>query len=319
MQRQQLVSLLALLAVGLVVEQARAQRQMVVAGDEIQIPLVAGRTPHWSGNVLVGCDNCRSGAPILWTIDRQSFRQATVLEVPGAGYVHVWDVASGLDGALAAVGYAATSDGRFVDFVAWIAPDGSNQVITRTSPYGASVVALSPDGTIWTVGSMKDEVTSLEVDPAVLRHYDPAGRLLTTTSVHPNRQFHGANVHQASRLMTSNDRVGWLTIACEYIEFSFSAQEIGRYTCPDAAPDILSAGGVALSSADDLLVAGKPFGPLAPLALDRSTGKWNPVAVPADTRSSSGLLGFDGLTLVVQRSDGRLQPLTWARSAPSVP
>jgi len=119
--------------------------------------------------------------------------------------------------------------------------------------------------------------------------------------------------------MTSNDRVGWLTIACEYIEFSFSAQEIGRYTCPNGAPDILSAGSAALSSADDLLVAGKPSGPLAPLALDRSTGKWNPVAVPADTRSAFELEGFDGLTLIVRRSDGRLQPLTWAQSAPSVP
>ncbi len=313
---------LPLLAAGLLSGQTSAQRRLVATGDEIAFPSLAGHIPRWTSGRLVGCDECQSGAPVLWSVDRQGKREDVLLEVPGANYVSAWDVASGPDGALVVVGFAISGDSRFAEFVNWISPDRKRQVLTRVSPYSPCAVTVAPDGTIWTVGPMKDEATMRDVDSNVLRHYSPSGQLLATTTIRSTRRFNGlANVSQASTLMASNDRIGWLTLACEYIEFSFSAVEAGRYNCPSQISDLGKAGGVALSSANDLLIGGKPLGagPLAPLELDRATDTWGPVPVPDDSRVSEGVLGFDGLTLVARRPVGRLQRLTWAQGAPALP
>jgi hypothetical protein len=104
-----------------------------------------------------------------------------------------------------------------------------------------------------------------------------------------------------SSLMASSDRIGWFTLACQYIEFSFDAVELGRYGCPTGASDINDLGGVALSAANDLLVGARnAVAPLAPLELDRTTNTWKPVAVLQDSGNTQRLLGFDGLTLITQ-------------------
>ena len=74
-----------------------------------------------------------------------------------------------------------------------------------------------------------------------------------------------------SALIASNDRIGWLTLACKYYEFSFDGVQMGRYGCPNGQADIHQLGGVALSTANDLLVgASNAVGPLTPLELAES-------------------------------------------------
>jgi hypothetical protein len=310
---------LLLLAAGLLAGQTSGQRRLVVAADDIRSQSPADHLPRWTGGRLAGCDQCQSGAPILWTVDGQGNRDDTSLQVPQADRVGVRDVASGRDGALAAVGWAISADSRLASFVAWISPDRARQVLTEVGAYAPYAVTVAPDGTIWTIGATLDSGMRRQVDPNVLRHYSPSGQLLATTAISGTRRSDGgvANVAQSSTLMASDDRIGWFTLACEYVEFSFSAVELGRYTCPNGMSNAFKAGGVALSSANDLLIGGREVGPLSPLELNRATKTWSPVAVSGGPGNSLGLLGFDGLTLVThhQAQTYTMRRLTWAQGA----
>jgi hypothetical protein len=70
-------------------------------------------------------------------------------------------------------------------------------------------------------------------------------------------------------LMISGDRIGWLTAACEYIEFSLTGIEMGRYGCPNAISDITQLAGGGISAGGDLLVEPEWNAGLCPLQLDR--------------------------------------------------
>jgi hypothetical protein len=237
--------------------------------------------------------------------------------LPDAAYVSAEVIASGPDGALVVAGYALSADSRIASYIAWISPDRKRQIVNRVWPFRPYVVSVAPDGTIWAVGPVKIGDTTDDQSSNVLRHYEPSGRLLATVDVKA-RGYNGlASVSDGSKLRTSSDRVGWLTHACEYIEFSFSAVEMGRYECPNGIQDSQMVGGIALSSEGDLLVGGRT-GPPSPFELDRATKTWNPVSVPADIlRRPYEVLGFDGSTLVTQ-SSGRLQRFTLGEApAPS--
>jgi hypothetical protein len=98
--------------------------------------------------------------------------------------------------------------------------------------------------------------------------------------------------------MASKDRLGWLTRACEYIEFSFDGVEVGRYGCPGGYSDFHQIGGVGLSPANDLVIGASWATPLGPLELDRATSTWKRVPVLEDSGTTRRILGFDGLTLM---------------------
>jgi hypothetical protein len=286
----------------LVAGPAAAQRQLTAMHSDVSVYVpTTGHIPRWTNNRLVGCDQCE-GSPLLYTDDRQGVREIVRLDVPGAGYTAAYDVAAGPDGSLAAVGLAMSDDSRMGTFIAWISADRSRQVITRVWPYAPFAVTIAPDGTIWAVGPVMNNNYRM-VYPNVLRHYAPTGQLLASTEVWRNRRSKGGtyNVSQTSALMASNDRIGWLTAACQYIEFSFDAVELGRYGCPNSYSDINELGGVALSSANHLFVGAKnAVAPLAPLELDRATNAWKPVPVLEDSGNTQRLLGFDGLTLITK-------------------
>ncbi len=311
----------SLTILGLFAGAAMAQQQLVATHQDVQVPL-GGHVPRWTNNRLAGCDQCE-GVPILYSADRLGARQTVVLDIAGAGFTNTgWgfantgadfistgagftnirDVAAGSDGSLAAVGIATSGDSRMGTFVAWIAPDRSRQVITRVWPYSPQALAVAPDGTIWTVGAVMND-NYRQVYPNVLRHYAPSGQLLASTIVERAKKSDTDmyNVSETSALMASNDRIGWLTTACQYIEFSFSSMELGRYACPNGYSKISQVGGVALSPANNLLVGGQNTpAPLAPLELDRVTNTWKVVPVLQDSGKTIELLGFDGLTLVTR-------------------
>ena len=303
--------MLALLT-GSLLSQTSAQHSLSLDQDNLSFPSPLMGHMRWTGNRLAGCDFCDS-RPVLWTVDRQGNRTFVAFEIPEAASTTVRDVAAGLDGSLTAVGWAISGDSRMGSFIAWISPDSAHQVITRVWPYCPQVVTVGPDGTGWTVGAMMND-NYRQVYPNVLRHYTPSGQLLASTIVRNVRPNSGGTyqVSEVSALMASTDRIGWLTQTCQYIEFSFEATQLGNYTCPNGYRRIIDIGGVALSSADDILV-GKWLAPLAPLELDRATNTWKPVPVPHDSGNTRTLLGFDGLTLVTQAMPSVPNGSTWMR------
>jgi len=285
----------------------RAQVQLASAQGEVGYQLPVEGLMRWTSNLLVGCDYC-DGKPILWTVDSQANRESIAFMVPGADFVHVRDVASGPDRSLAAVGFAVSGSHRMGTFIAWISPDRTKQNIVRVWPFDPNVVAIAPDESIWAVGSVAKDTARALYDN-VLRHYSPSGELLASTIIQGLRpQASGmAEVSNLSNLMASNDRIGWLTSSCQYIEFSFDAVEAGRYSCPNGATNSMKLAGVALSPGDNLLVGSVWLGPLTPLQLNRSTSTWTQVPVSQDSGKTWKILGFDSNALVTASTSSTMR------------
>lgn len=102
-----------------------------------------------------------------------------------------------------AVGYALSNNPQIVDFILWISPDWKRQIVTRVSPFHPYAVTVAPDGTIWAVGPVKQENSTEDLYPNVLRHYESSGRLLKTVVVSGLRYYNRlAGVGAASDLAT---------------------------------------------------------------------------------------------------------------------
>jgi len=177
------LGMLPLLAAGLLPGQTSVERGLALAQDNVSFPGPLMGRMRWTGNRLAGCDYCDGGAQTtLWAVDRQGNREAVAFEIPGADSTLVRDVAAGPDGSMAAVGFAISGDSRESAFIAWVPSHTSHQTITRVWPYSPEVVAVAPDGTVWTLGSMLNDKGYVQY-PNVLRHYTPSGELLASTWV----------------------------------------------------------------------------------------------------------------------------------------
>jgi hypothetical protein len=305
------ISTVFLAAWGLYPTLALAQRQLVPTYQDVGVT-TTGRWPRLHNGLLAGCDVYCEGAPILSLTDKLGSRQTVNLNIPGSDYVYVRDVAAGADNSLVAVGVALSGDSRTGTFIAWISPDRARQTITRTWPYSPFAVAVAADGTIWTAGSVMTQ-SGLYLNPNVIRHYTSSGQLLASTIVSGARQHNGMwDGSHDSRLMVSGDRVGWFTEACQYFEFSLDDVQLGRYDCPPGM-SITQVGGIALSSADDVLIATKQVAPLTVVALDRSTGNWQQVVIQPDSgKQPKHVYGFDGLTLVTNANSNQVRRYSWS-------
>ncbi len=305
-----------LLAVEAASTELSAQRELVAIHGEngYQKPTTIRGLLRWTSDLLVGCDFCEPN-PTLLSTDSQGHGESFPLRIPGADVVSVRDVASGPDRSLVAIGLTISGKRRST-FLARISPDRSEQTITRLDPFDPNVVTVAPDGTIWSVGSVMQDVAHRQYDN-VLRHYTAGGEMLTSTLLGGLRpQSNGFPVvSNVSNLLSSKDRIGWLTNSCQYIEFSFDAVELGRYSCPNDSTRPGDFGGVALGASNDLLISSKCCGPLAPLELDRATGLWTPVPVSQDSGKTWMIWGFDGDALVAASMNSTMRRYAWSGQA----
>jgi len=304
---------LSLLSLGLPPTHGLAQGKLTAIQGHVGYLVPARGHMRWTSNLLVGCDYCE-GRPTLWTTDRQGNRENIALEIAGAELISVRDVAAGPDRSLAVVGLAVSGSARMGTFLVWISPDRSKQTITRVWPFAPSVVTLAPDGTIWAVGDVSKDDARGWVHHNVLRHYTPSGQLLASTVLRDVRPLANGfrEVSQTSTLISSDDRIGWMTLSCQYIEFSFDAVELGRYSCPTGDARVGDLAGVALSRSNDLLVGSKWLAPVAPLQLNRATGTWTPVPVSQDSEKTWMILGFDDSTLVTASTSSTMHRYDWS-------
>jgi hypothetical protein len=249
----------------------------------------------------VGYINNHSNGPVIVTIDRNGRREETLLTLKDAGHINLTDVAVSSSGEIATIGSALGND-RGTIFVARIARDRQSQVVTPVWPYCPMVVTFAPDGTIWTIGHLKDEENTRAVAFHVLRRFDSSGKLLGSTILN----VAGDRTDETSYLRSSQDRIGWLTRGGEYIEFSLDGTEIARYDGPGAAERDIT--GVALSPENDV-VAGRFRKDKTELdMLDRQTRTWIPVSIPPEFAPTyTRVFGFDGTTLVTNHTNTELR------------
>lgn len=166
--------------------------------------------PFWSGHSLLEAVDSPSDMPIIWSTDKDGRQERIPFAIPGGHYISVYGLAGGQDGTIAVIGSAYSGDERAGMFLALIAPDQSRQTITRLSPYVPEAVIVTPDGVVWILGYLISNGAATE--PNILRRFDSAGKILSTSVVDANGRFGvGRNATSSSLLRSSVDRVGWLT------------------------------------------------------------------------------------------------------------
>jgi hypothetical protein len=262
----------------------------------------AGILPIWSGRSVLGVEINNRDQALVYSIDHDGNREEIWLAIPDAGLVRVYSLAGTQDGAIVVSGTAYGSDKGAV-FLAWISPDRKQQIVTRVSPYVPDAIATAPDGTIWAVGRLKDEANPQAVTYNIMRHYDRSGQMLGSWTARPKRVlkrlWRGGTVE--SHLVAAGDRIGWVTNAGEYIEYSPYGVELSRFDGPAGVEsDEKRVTGAALSGANELFLSvdRRPRGGVSQVvALDRQTGAWL-LALPGLT-GREDLAGFDGRSLVL--------------------
>jgi len=260
--------------------------------------------PIWSGYGLIGVRMNRTSSPTVWASSSSAGIEDLQFTIPDAGQIIVWSVAASKDHTITIAGTAVGGDSQGSGFVGIIPPDRSMKLVVRTTPYIPYAITIAPDGVIWTVGWDKEDGKRVF---NVLKRFSPSGALLSSMqlTVKPIPMGIDSDASYTSELRSSVDRVGGLTGAGQYLEFSLDGREIGRFEAPPwrSEKPVGSTLHVfiklALSENNDVVVAG--VGPIRSLwRLNREARQWTPVNVSGEQLSAAPwLLGFDGDELIV--------------------
>lgn len=300
-----LVGVLFLLSGSSILASSQSGRTLIPEGEILESfrrsdVLAWGR---WDWGKVVGIEDNDSKEPFAVIAGREGRVERVRLAIPEAGYMSVRDISGGPDGALAFTGSADMAGGRRGGFVAWISPDRQRQVVVQTWPFFGDVVAVAADGNIWTAGFVIDEANDRNTQYNVFKRFDISGKILATFAIRARgRPGMGKNGVHVSTLRASPDRIGWLTNAMEYIEFSLDGRQLNRFPPPAVARDFEYFGlSLAMNGKDNqVLTAAKDKGRLKVWALDRETAMWVPLQLGGDQHPEWELLmGFDSGALLV--------------------
>ena len=151
----------------------------------------------------------------------------------------------------------------------------------------------------------RDEATLLEIN--IMKRFDRDLRPLATTRLRVKGKLlsgdNPARIRDASEysvLRATRDRIGWLTNAYEYIEFSPDGQETGRYPALECGGRAAFAY-LALSERNVAIAAVGYCKPPGYWILNREIRQWERLgSVAADPLDWNTPLGFDSDALVVQ-------------------
>jgi hypothetical protein len=288
------------------------------------IPLAASwpkmRVPKWSHGALLTVQNDDTTNPLIWVFEGRDHR-AFPFVIPGARSMLIYDWDRGRDGTIGISGSTADSEGRAATFLAWISADGSNSQVIRTSPYRPAMVAVAPDGTLWTVGGEFATKPTGGMGPTlvpnvgVIRHFDRTGQTLESfvpqvTVKNPLSLLRSRNTFRASE-----DRIAWYSAEGRFVEISLAGRlltDISVQLPTDRAMNdstgfaLTNDGEVFLSSQySDGNGGGVVTRPVGVYILDRSTQAWKPVlqeqgsGIAAQSRLGY-ICGVDGRNLVIK-------------------
>lgn len=186
------------------------------------------RVPKWSNGSLVMIRDSMTTRPAIYLELRDgSMLQPVLFSIPGATELGIMDYDRGADGTIGLAGAFVDNAGGVWAFVAWISPDGSPPTVLRTSPYRPVLVAVAPDGTLWTQGTETKSRSEIKVVPGklveaseimkpaahVLRHYERSGRLISSHIPQSTLELSGTK--EFFTLRASALGVSWYSAAAE--------------------------------------------------------------------------------------------------------
>lgn len=288
--------------------------RLVSSGASLTIPatLEGKRIPVWSGNALVVAEGPFTEPNAFWAFDRGGalvFNAA--FYIPEAAHTYVRNWARGADGTLALCGSSFASDGRGAPFIAWISADGVSQEVIRTEPYTPNLIAVSPDGTFWTVGrelnSRLSERSGVDLNAGVVRHFDRSGKTLGAFMPRSSLRNPGELGANSGYLAASAERVGWFHYDVEangkgaYVEIS-PGGDITSYPIPrlPSPNPLVQVSGMAMTDSGDVFVVMYDVGAhtgFSIFRLNRSTKDWSPVTLSGVTGDFALLYGASGSDL----------------------
>lgn len=272
--------------------------------------LTARRFPRWGRGVLTYIDTNDSEATVIRTFDRSGTELTPrVFSVPGAATTHLEQVARSIDGAIVACGTAYDHEGRGGGFVAWIGKSPAESTVVRTFPYVPYLLAVAPDGTVWTQGLEMvkgvEHRSPASPDHGVIRHFDLSGKEVGSFILRSNLPERSVGLFQGM-LAASGERVGWYSQDNEYFEIARD----GKVTRYPVAPGLgRRASTLALTENGAVLVTGQIFeagekpgpkrGESVLYMLNRPNAEWKALKPPPPVDPAQGLAihGAEGNTV----------------------
>ncbi|HNY41399.1 MAG TPA: hypothetical protein PKJ41_13445 [Bryobacteraceae bacterium] len=278
-----------------------------VLDDEWQVarPTGGSHLAMWCDGAILQVDDNPSDAPLIRRFGRNGELERIDFTIPGGKHIDIFAVACAADGSLAVGGQALSNDGGGLSFLVKFGGNREQKSVAQLWPYVPRAVTIAPDGSIWTIGCTNDETIPLEIN--VLKRFGRDLQLRATTNLRARGRLisgdHPARIRDASEhsvLRASKDRIGWLTNAFEYIEFSPDGQETARYPalgCIEQSSLVyiaLSERNVAVTRTGNCEAPGY-------WTLNRQARRWERVgSVAIDPLGWNTPLGFDGDDLIVR-------------------
>ncbi len=276
----------------------------------------------WSHSAFVYALMAGGLSPTFYTLDREGkFVSSATPQIPDVTGVSLLDSDRATDGSIVYSGWSASAYGEVQPFLIYLSPEGQTTHIIPTAPYWPYMLAIAPDGTVWTIGeemiNHDPKDPELNTGAGVLRHFDRTGKLIAsgipkssfTTGHQSSRLIHGFLVAMPNRLAWYTPKYNLLQRRSEYIEISPGSLQLQSY--PGLPPPAKNGFyvGFAVTDAGDVFVSYEDHTNPLPrpsnyhlrtlYTFDRSTSKWALVPVPPFGKYPDPLLiGAEGDQLV---------------------
>ena len=200
--------------------------------------------------------------------------------IPEAKSTGVAAAARGSSGLVAVIGGSFDSEGRHSNFVALFPPDGGMTKIVVLKNYVPMLVAVAPDGSVWTAGIPYGK------NSHVFCHFAPTGQRIGSSVSHNSFPVQDDIIDPRNRMAASSDRIGWFSAkAGRYIELSASSGAVtADIPSSEFTRDKEKVLGFALTDDgrtffDTVTTGGAPYIHNV-YSLDAKTGILSPQAVP---------------------------------------
>ena len=271
--------------------------------------VVTGGSWRWSHGAFVLVDMVAPLTKTFTVVNRDGSISSTWnFSIPETSHLWVHGYDRDPAGDLVAAGRAYSSDGKLAPFIAIKAAKSEEVQLVRTYPYWPALLAVAPDGTIWTAGyEMTYERTytgdGVNRNADAIRHFDRTGKLLGSG-------VPGLTVHPRWRtgdgyLVATSERVGWyapIKGAGTYVELP-ATHPSDYKVYPGFGDEKGEADGFALTDSGKAFVTHHAHDKQTTYLLDRASGQWSEVSFPGgDPRMR--LEGSEKETLVFEDPKG---------------
>lgn len=265
---------------------------------------------QWCAGQVYGVDLNASSTPLLYKTDKDGRVDHIPFSIVGASIINLRALTCTPNSTIAVSGSAYADDGKVGYFISRISVDGKPQLLLRTSPYVAVVLAIAADETLWTAGWVKSEDGRKIARHNVFRRMDQTGRLLNEFALSARASAGvGRDAVNLSHLRASRDRVGWLSNSAEYFEFALD----GRQLYHGNGPPLPESGATYYLSytlsVDNYAVVGVATNQgWSVWSLDREKHEWNRLQFTQQIAPAWGsVLGLEDGALVIRESQGTIR------------